>query len=519
MALCLCSQSPPLWSNGLEPVGEGRLCMSKRGFNRWPLIFMNRKIILPIIILLLAVGYWFLPISGDLFVVLTTPEPGDWPTLRFEPEAALPGQPVTLVVGDTVPWVHVKLLINGETEAELVQTAQNPLGWEWYYSFTVPEGDGYRLSLFHDCDKGCVEWTEREINTAVNLNRIPANTVPTKLGVVFANPDRDWHNRAGWVVELTYAELADAAYWGVDDVAQRVQTAVASGQRVLLRVDYAQNQTLPPPEDPAALESYLAFLRRLARDDRFADLYGIIIGSSLNSPASNSQGALSPDWVARVFNGYSTPPEAIDNVVGVVRSERPTARLLVGSIQPWLAEPNGEQAFIIDAPWLNYFHTLVTYLGESSAAKTAVGIPFAAPDGFAVQAFGQPTSLLMGNLPPDQEPLTSLPDPAWNNAQAGFGIYQDWLAVINANEVLRGTAVFITATNTYDPASGTPPAQNYPAGWLTNALTAINAEPQIASLCWFVDDFSFDAQWEAFSLTQPQGNLSEAATEFEELLK
>ena len=287
----------------------------------------------------------------------------------------------------------------------------------------------------------------------------------------------------------------------------------------MLRVDYAQGQTIPPPDDPAALESYLAFLRRLARDDRFAGVYGFVIGSSLNSPASSSQGMLTPDWVARVFNGYSTAPEAQDNVVAVVRSENPGVRLLVGSIQPWLAEPNGELAFSIDAPWLNYFHTLVTYLGESVAAKTAVGIPFAAPDGFAVQAFGQPDSLLMGNVPPAQEPLTELPDPAWNNAQAGFGIYRDWLAVINENEVLRGTAVYITATNTFDPATGTPPAQNYPAGWLSNALVAINNEPQILALCWFVDDFSFDAQWEEFSLTNPQGSLGAAANEFEELLK
>ena len=479
---------------------------------------MNRKLLLLLILLLAAVGYWFLPISGDVFVVLSTPEPAEWPTLRFEPEAAQPGQPVTLIVGDTVPWVHVKLLIDNEAEAELVQTVQNPLGWEWYWSFTVPEGEGYTLSLFHDCDQGCVQWAVRGINTAVNLNRAPANTVPTKLGVVFANPERDWHNRSGWVVELTYAELAEADYWGVDDVAQRVQTAVAAGQRVLLRVDYAQDQTIPPPDDEDALENYLSFLRRLARDDRFADVYGFIIGSSLNSPA-NGQGAITPDWYARVFNGYGTAADAQDNVIAVVRAENPTVRLLVSSIQPWLAEPNGEQAFTIDAPWLNYFHTLVTFLAEAAEAKTAVGIPLAAPDGFAVQAFGQPNSPLLDSTSPAQEPLADLPDPAWNNAQAGFGVYRDWLAVINGNETLRGTAVYITAANTYDPASGMPPAQNYPAGWLGNALAAINDEPQIVALCWFVDDFHFDTQWLEFSLTNPRGNLTAAANEFEELLR
>jgi len=267
------------------------------------------------------------------------------------------------------------------------------------------------------------------------------------------------------------------------------------------------------------LAAYLDYLRRLARDDRLRGVYGFVIGSSYNSAASTGQETVTPAWYARVFNGYGAEPTAQDNVVAVVRAEAPTLRLLVGPVQPWAAEQSTEQSFSIDAPWLNYFHTLLGYLEEAAQVKTAVGVSLAAPDGFAVQAFGHPDSPLLGNTPPAQEPLTPLPDPAWEGAQAGFQVYADWLAVINSHDSFAGLPVYITAANTYDAAANTPPARNTPSGWLTNAYTAVQSEPQIYALCWFVDDFPFDDQWAAFSLTNPQGDLVETAVEFEALLQ
>jgi hypothetical protein len=49
-------------------------------------------------------------------------------------------------------------------------------------------------------------------------------------------------------------------------------------------------------------------------------------------------------------------------------------------------------------------------------------------------------------------------------------------------------------------------------------LTAVNAEPQIAALCWFMDYFPHDDHWALFSLYQPRGLLVEVAVEFERLL-
>ncbi len=103
--------------------------------------------------------------------------------------------------------------------------------------------------------------------------------VPTKLGVVFPDAARNWHGRSGWGVELTYADLATEEHWGIDDLAVRVEQAKAAGLRVLVRVDYAQGQSVPPTGDNVALDLYLRYLERLARDERLGDVYGYLIGS------------------------------------------------------------------------------------------------------------------------------------------------------------------------------------------------------------------------------------------------
>jgi hypothetical protein len=63
------------------------------------------------------------------------------------------------------------------------------------------------------------------------------------------------------------------------------------------------------------------------------------------------------------------------------------------------------------------------------------------------------------------------------------------------------------------------PAQNYPPGWLTAALDVVNREPQIAALCWYLDVFPHDDQWDFFSLTNPRGLMVNAAGEFDSLLR
>jgi hypothetical protein len=441
-----------------------------------------------------------------------------WPRIQLLPQVPQPGQRVEVVISDVVPWTNVQL-IAGDVPVTYERYEQNALSgyWSWYWSFVLPASGGVPLAFYHNCDIGCIEWATATIGTPQAQTQ-PA-TIPTKLGLVFADPNRNWHNRAGWSIELTYALKADEDYWGIDDLAQRVQRAHAKGLRVLVRVDFDQQQTLPPADEFLAFDLYLDYIRRLARDQRLADVYGYIIGNGYNALNENALAPdrlITPQWYARLFNGYGADPTHTDNVIETIRSENSTVRVLVGSVRPWTDDQDGAQPSAINAPWLNYMNTTLAMLEESAYDNEEIGIPLTAPDGFAISAHGYPDAPALLPAQPADEPRAALPLSDWNGAQAGFRIYTDWLGVINSYARFRGLPVYVT-TNT-STTSDVPPAQNYPRGWLTNALAVVNAEPQIAALIWFLDSFPMDKQWELYSLTNPQGLLIDAAEEFDSLL-
>lgn len=51
-----------------------------------------------------------------------------------------------------------------------------------------------------------------------------------------------------------------------------------------------------------------------------------------------------------------------DNVMQTIRTENAFVRILVGPVQPWNWDQDGEHPHTIDVPWLNYMNTLVIYL-------------------------------------------------------------------------------------------------------------------------------------------------------------
>jgi hypothetical protein len=482
-----------------------------------------RKLWWLLLAMILIAGYWLLPISGQVFIV-----PGDgsglpWPKVRFEPATPQPGEAVTVLVTDVEPWPFVTLTVDGTPATSLGQATRSGDTWTWRWTFTVPAGvgldsAGYELRFYHDCHTGCIE---RGRFTVGEVPVSPIAPVPTKLGVVLPSLTRDWHGRGGWAVEITYARRAEEPFWGLDDLAARIVAHHAMGLRVLVRVDYDQEQSVPPADNYLALTEYLEYFRRLARDARMRDVYGFIVGADYNTAEVNAQAQgheVTPGWYARVFNGYGEDVTHADNVVQVVRAENARARVIVGPLRPWSTDQDGALPYTIDVPWLNYMHTLVALLDAGAQAKAEMGIPLAAPDGFDVQAPGLPDAPeLAGDLRSD-EPRVDMRREAWGGARAGFGVYRDWLDIINAYPTTRGLPVYIISTNTYDREAGIPPAQNYPRGWLTAALDVVNAEPQIVALCWFLDDFPHGDQWDWFSLTQQPGRLVDAAEEFDSLL-
>ncbi len=463
-------------------------------------------------------GYWLLPISGQVLIV-----PGrgslSWPQMRLAQTAGR----TTLWVTDSVPWAYVLATIDGQA-AYPSRWWQNSGGtWTWEWTLTAAEAAaaeaGATVVFYHDCHTGC---SERGRLAPESLDAATPERAPTKLGVVFADPARDWHGRSGWDVELTYARLPEEEHWGIDDLAARVCRAASQGLRVLVRVDYDRDRSLPPAGDYEALAAYLAYLRRLATDARLQGVYGYIIGSGYNALDANGgspEGAVTPAWYARLFNGYGESAGRMDNAVQVVRAANPRTRVLVGPVQPFCRDQAGEGGYAINAPWLSYMDDLVAYLDEGARSKAAVGIALAAPDGFALQAPGRPEAAERAGQRGADEPRIDLPRAKWGGAQAGFRVYRDWMTIVNSYSSTRGLPLYITSMNTFAPDEGVPPAQNYSPGWLTAALAVVNEEPQVQALCWFIDGPLGDTQWDGFSLSRRQGRMAEAAEEFEVLLR
>ena len=473
-------------------------------------------------LLVLLGGYWLLPISGRVVVI---PDEGAralfWPRMRLDPPAPEPGQEATLWVTDVHPWSYVLLVVNGQPVRQVEWRAQPSGVWTWKWTFVAPDEEAYSLVFYHDCHTGCVE--RGRMHIGMGEPPTPTDLTPTKLGVVSVHPQRDWRGRSGWDVELTYAQLSEEAFWGIDDLAMRVHQATRKGLRVLVRVDYAQGQSMPPRADQLALTEYLQYLRRLARDERLRGVYGYVLGSGFNELNSNSQAperSVTPEWYARIFNGYGEPVTHADNAVQAIRAENPYVRVLVGPVRPWNTDQDGDRRYAIDAPWLNYMNTLVATLDEGARTKSAAGIPLTAPDGFALHVPGRPEAAEAIGRKGYEEPRLDLLRAEWGGAQAGFRIYRDWLNIINAYPTTQGLPVYITSSNTFVPDEGAPPAQNYPQGWLTSALEEISGEPQVQALCWFLDeDRSGDTRWDWFSLTRHPGRLIYAAEEFDALLQ
>ncbi|MCZ7668021.1 MAG: hypothetical protein M5U34_12925 [Chloroflexi bacterium] len=94
------------------------------------------------------------------------------------------------------PWTFVRLELAG-TEATLVEHgSQNAEGvWQWrWQAVGVPEATS--INLYHSCNTGCQLWTKTETAVSATLSAgVSTQLTPTKLGLVFANPERDWHNR------------------------------------------------------------------------------------------------------------------------------------------------------------------------------------------------------------------------------------------------------------------------------------------------------------------------------------
>lgn len=490
---------------------------------RMALRFINQHFLFLLLLVVAVILYVLIPIPG-VVQYRSQPQQNAWPRVTFERvwKAVTNSDMLDIYVEDITPWVYVRLETDEFAAGTLIEHGGFSEEQVWLWHWSIPWDDDITwLELYHSCHEGCQHWSTLYLRATPPEIELPPVRVPTKLCVVLPNPDRNWHGRQGWVVEITYAALAEGEFWGIHDLVRRVQRHIRNGLLVLVRVEYQQGQSIPPRNNVLQLEQYLRYARQLARDERLRGIYGYIIGSNFNTAASNSLAAgqyVTPEWYARVFNGYGVEPSLTNNAIQVIKNANPNINVLVGPVSAWNTDQDGREQFRINTPWLNYMNSILAYINESATTKSALGIDGAAPDGFAVQAFGR---INHADVPAEEaflEPRLSLRHNEWEAAQAGFQIYTDWLQIINSYPYTSGKPVFISATNTFDGTQSSVPAENYPPGWLTEAAHVIDQEPQIRSLCWFMDYFARDTQWSMFSLTDQPGQLAHAADEFELLL-
>jgi hypothetical protein len=227
--------------------------------------------------------------------------------MRLDPPFARPGDEVRLHVTDRTPWTYVLLTVNGSPVRPESWGSGLNKQWTWTFRFVLPTGPS-EIVFYRNCNTGCAEQGRMVLGEAPVP---PSGLIPTKLGLVFPNLERDWHGRSGWAVELTYARQAEKSFWGIDDLAARVYKHHLKGLRVLVRVDYDYGQAIPPAGDHLALAEHLDYLARLARDDRLRDVYGYILGSGYNGLDLNGLAPdrpVTPEWYARMFNGYANRP-------------------------------------------------------------------------------------------------------------------------------------------------------------------------------------------------------------------
>ena len=291
-----------------------------------------------------------------------------WPQIRMEPANPQPGEPATIWVSDVQPWPHMRLTVDGrparyQPPPRLVPADMGPPfvpeHWVWKWDITADSMPA-QVDFYHDCHIGCVLRGQQHVGVASDAEGATVPTSgrqdplrPTKLGLVFPHPERDWHARAGWAVELSYAATPDEAYWGIEDLAARVHGHEEAGLRVLLRLDYDRGQSMPPPGNLIAYQSYAEYLSRIAADARFDGLHAVFLGSGYNATDTNRlspEQPVSPEWYVEMLLGSVPGSEGLSEeddqllsigLVGIVRAIDPELAILIGPLRPFtLTAPN-----------------------------------------------------------------------------------------------------------------------------------------------------------------------------------
>ena len=176
--------------------------------------FVSRPYVrIALLLLVLAGSIWLLPLRGRVLFLPETIQPMTvWPKIELDSAIPQSGQPLQITIQDAMALPHVQLAIDGlavhPSKWEISERGAAP--WEWTWQLDAPSSSAYDLIFYHHCDSGCIE---RARWTVGPLDEQRTASTPTKLGVVFANLERDWHGKSAWAesqqaaIQLILTEL------------------------------------------------------------------------------------------------------------------------------------------------------------------------------------------------------------------------------------------------------------------------------------------------------------------------
>ena len=279
------------------------------------------------------------------------------------------------------------------------------------------------------------------------------------------NPGADgiFHGKRGWTVESV-----NTANYPFDFQPSEAQQA-SEKFGLIIRINKQAGQTVPT--NSAEFDAFAtAAAGKVNQFKQWCNTW--IIGNEMNA---SFEGAVPYASYVDVYRRCKQQIEAV----------QPDAIVLVGAVAPWNStqNPGGPYAHA----WLNYMHQLVTALGAEA-------------DGYAIHAYGGRSG--------DSDPRD---DNYW-----GFGVFKDWMTVIDSNSMARNAGVYLTEFN--HAADGDSngdgwPNVAYPAGFIQKAYEAINTwnethAHRISCACWFAYD---NGGFPGYDLTL----LSTARSDFE----
>jgi len=248
--------------------------------------------------------------------------------------------------------------------------------------------------------------------------------------------------KSGWSVEVINT---DFFFW--DPTPENIQTIVNDGWTPIIRINKTFGQTIPA--NSSEFDSFASACA--SKVTQYGDHCNIwIIGNEMNA---DFEGGI---YVTNYVDAYTRCRNAIKAV-------QPDATVLVAAVAPWNPTRTGVGPYPANQQWLNYMYQLVNDLDGAC-------------DGFAIHAYGGRGG--------DSDPRD---DNYW-----GFGVYEDWMEIIDGNPNSHAKPVFLTEMNHAADGNREPgwPIYDYPAGYIRLLFEEIDTynsthQHKILAACWF----------------------------------